>query len=906
MAESFSILQTKLYRPPQRPFVISRPHLLARLDDQPGGRVTLLSAPAGFGKTTLISEWASRKDEDRRMKAEPQSLVLSPQPSPIAWLSLDESDNDLARFWRYVLAALQQLCPTIGKSAEPLLATLKPAGDTEPLISTLINDLTAATSPETPFHLALDDYHFIQSAPIHQSLSFLLQHQPPQLHVLILTRTDPPLSLARLRVQGHLLELRAAELRFTPAETEQFLNEVMGLGLSPSAVHTLDTRTEGWAAALQLAALSLKSVAEDEIDHFVQTFAGTHRHVLNYLLEEVLQRQPPAVQQFLLHTSVLRRFTAPLCQAVTAQPDAAAILADLSQAALFVTPLDENGRWYRYHPLFAEALQARLRQLEPGLLPELHRRATGWCASNGLWDKAIGHALAAEDYETAASLIEQQAEQSWTHGDLAAVLGWLDALPAYLPARRPRLCLIYTWLLFLHDHWDKATACWQTAERLIPQAAEKEQPYLRGMWAAIGGAMAAHRREAAETLRLTQEALAHLPSEDSTWREVTLINLGLAYLWQGKAHQAIAACHEAAEWCRRQGNIYLAFAALWHEAEACLAAGRLRQAAAVYEQLQRLDALEGSSHLLLKTNGDVGLAGLAYERNDLATAETLLTTALPLLWPGGQPRVVLYGRLILARLYQAQGRVAAAQEQLRLAETMTRQMNMTAESRQLAAVCARFALHQGDESSAARWLAGSTAPDGAPDLGHEEEYLALGELYMKQQRYREAHELLHRLQAAAAQDGRDGSLIVILLLLALLYQAQGQREQAFLPLGRALDLAQPEGYLRTFLDAGRPLLPLLHEAHRQGILPFYTDQLLQAAGSPSHPGEPDALLEPLTAREQEILHLIAQGCSNQQIATALVLSVGTVKGHANHIFGKLRAQNRTEAVARGRELGLIT
>jgi LuxR family maltose regulon positive regulatory protein len=906
VAETFSILQTKLYRPPQRPFVISRPHLLARLDDQPAGRVTLLSAPAGFGKTTLVSEWASLKDEGGRRKTEKENSSFILHPSSFAWLSLDESDNDLARFWRYVIVALQQLSPTIGKSAEPLLANLKPAADIEPLMTALINDITAAAPPETTFTLALDDYHLIQAAPIHQSLSFLLQHQPPQLHILILTRADPPLSLARLRVQGRLLELRAADLRLTLAETESFLNEVMGLGLPLAAVQTLAARTEGWAAALQLAALSLRGLAENEVDHFVQTFAGTHRHILNYLLEEVLQRQPPAVQQFLLRTAVLRRLTAPLCQAVTAQPEAAAILAELARASLFVTSLDEAGQWYRYHPLFAEALQARLRQLEPGLLPELHRRASGWCASNGFWDKAIGHALAAEDYETAASLIEQQAEQTWAHGDLATVLGWLDALPAHLPARQPRLCLIYTWLLFLHDRWDKATACWQTAEQLISQAAETEQPYLRGMWAAIGGAMAAHRREAAETLRLTQEALVYLPPEETTWREVTLINLGLAYLWQGKAHEAIAACHEAAEWCRRQGNIYLAFAALWHEAEACLAAGRLRHAATLYEQLQRLDESEGSSHLLLKANGDVGLAGLAYEHNDLATAKALLTAALPQLWPGGQPRVVLYGRIVLARLYHAQGQHEAAQGQLRLAETMTRQMNMAAESRQLAAVCARLALNQGDENSAAHWLVGSPAAvNDRPDLGHEEEHLALAHLLLKQQRYGEARELLRRLQAAAEQDGRDGSLIEILILTALLHQAHGQHDQALIPLARALTLAEPEGYCRIFLDAGRPLFSLIQDAGRQGVLPFYTGQLLQADGRRGGNSEPAGLLEPLTGREQEILRLIAQGCSNQQIASALVLSVGTVKGHVNHIFGKLDVQNRTEAVARSRELGLL-
>lgn len=898
MVQPFSILQTKLYLPPLRPSLVGRPELLHRLNRPQEGQVTVLSAPAGFGKTSLIAEWAGQKDE------------TFPCGRPIAWLSLDEGDNDLVRFWRYVVAALQTVQPAIGQAAEPLLAAVKGSGrDCEPLLTLLINDMTATTRPGEQLWLVLDDYHLIHAGPIHESLHFLLQHQPPLLHLLILSRTDPPLSLARLRVEGRLLELRAADLRFSLAETEQFLNQVMGLGLPAEAIITLANRTEGWAAALQLAALSLKGMSQAEAASFVGGFAGYDQHLFSYLVEEVLQRQPPAIEQFLLRTAVLRRLTAPLCQVVTGQTDSAAILAQLARQNLFVTPLDRTGEWYRYHPLFAELLQARLGQLEPALLPELHRRASGWCAQNGFGVRAIHHALAAEDFPTAARLIEQQAERTWSQGNLATVLGWLEALPADLISNEPHLCLVYTWILFLHDRCDEANHYWRTAEPLIAALAPPEQSQLRGRWAAIGGAMAAHRHDAGLTLHLTEESLQSVPADDTTWREVTMINRGLAYLWQGKANQASAAFQEAVEVCQRQGNSYLLFAALWHQAEASLAAGCLHQAAAIYQQLQQLDDSEAGRQLFLKANGAVGLAGLAYERNDLVTAEALLTESLPKLWPGGQPRVVLYGRLVLARCYQAKGDSDAAHEQLGLAEAMVRQLKMTAESRLVAVVRANLAFNQHDDGSVQHWLQSSgVSPDDPADFRREMEHLLLLRLLLRQRRYQETRALLQRLATAAEQDGRQGSLIELHLLQALLCQAQGQQEQAGRPLAQALALAQREGYVRTFVDGGRAVASLLHEAARQGIWPAYTGQLLPAFGRRLDPANAllaGPVLEPLTGREQEILALVACGFSNQQIAARLVLSVGTVKGHLNHIFEKFDVQNRTEAVMRGRLLGLV-
>jgi len=635
---------------------------------------------------------------------------------------------------------------------------------------------------------------------------------------------------------------------------------------------------------------------------------------LNYLVEEVLQRQPPPVQQFLLRTAVLHRFTAPLSQAVTGQPDAPDILAHLAHENLFLTPLDDTGQWYRYHPLFAEALQMCLRQTEPGLLPDLHRRASGWCSHNGFWDKAISHALAAEDFTVAAQLIEQVAEKTWSQGGLATLLGWINALPANLVAQRPRVCLTAAWVLFLHDRWDEAVRQWETAAILLNDLPEPEQNHLRGVWAAIGGAMAAHQHDAARTLALAEEALALLPPDDATWREVTMINRGLGYLWHGRVRQAIPTFQEAADLCQRQGNIYLVFAALWHMAEACLAAGDLHETATIYERLHRLEETEGGRQLLLAANADVGRAGLAYERNDLEMTESLLTNALAQLCPGGQPRVVLYGRVTLARVYQAKGNTAAAQQQLQLAEDMVQQLQMTAESKILAAVRVLLLLANGEEISTGAAAAAIThwqrtsgvAAEDEPAFRRETEHFALLRWLLRQKQYQPARALLERLKAAAEADGRDGSMLELLLQEALLWQAQSKTDQALVPLARALALAQRENHVRTFVDGGKEMAALLHEAARQGINAAYATYLLPAF-APEYPGDAanSTLIEPLTHRELEILSLIARGRSNRQIADSLFLSVGTVKGHINHILGKLDVQNRTEAVAHGRVLGLL-
>lgn len=892
------LLRTKISRPPSRPNVIHRPHLLHTLGQVGEGQVTLVSAPAGFGKTTLVADCLHQSSSKNW-----------------CWLSLDQSDNDLACFWRYFVAALQTLYPGMGQVSEPSLAGLQPGNpEIEHFLTPLINEIADVTSSPSALTLVLDDYHLIHTNTIHHSLGFLLQHQPPHFHLIILTRADPPLSLARLRVQGRLHEIRAADLCFSRAEIDAFLNDVMGLELPDWALATLAERTEGWAAALQLAALSLKGLTESEAAQFVQSFAGTNEHVLAYLVEEVLQRQPPPIQQFLLRTAVLQCFTAPLSQAVTGQPDAPEILTHLAHENLFLTPLDSTGQWYRYHPLFAEALQSCLRQTEPALLPDLHRRASGWCVHNGFGDRAISHALAAQDYAVAAQLIEQAAERTWGRGALTTLLTWLDALPAALVEQRPRLCLTAAWLLFLNDRWDEAARQWEVAATLLTDLSEPEQSHLRGIWAAVGGAMAAHQRNPTRTLALSEEALILLPPDDATWREVAIINSGLGQLWHGRACQAIPALQEAADLSRHQGNTFLAFAALWHLAEAYLVAGSLYEAETVYESLRRLAQYDGGRQLHLAASADVGQAGLAYERNNLEAAESLLTNALPHLWPAGQPRVVLYGRVTLARVYQAKGNTAAAQQQLQLAEEMVQHLQMTAESRLLSAARMSLLLADGEGATGAETTAAITYWQSAnalsaadrPAFRRETEYIVLLRWLLRQRRYQPAQALLDCLKTAAEADGREGSLLELLVQEALLGQAQGKIDQALASLARALSLAQRENYVRVFVDAGKEMAGLLHEAARRGIDPAFVTYLLSAF-TLKYPGAPagSRFVERLTGRELEILGLIARGCSNRQIAGKLFLSVGTVKGHVNHILSKLDAKNRTEAVAQGRALGFL-
>ncbi len=637
---STSLLTSKLYIPPlrSRSRVVPRPRLIERLNTGLDGRLTLVSAPAGFGKTTLLSEWIHA------------SGATQASPLQVAWASLDEGDNDPARFWTYVLAALNTLQPGLGDDALALLRAPQPS-PIEAVLTTLINGVASLPQGHhrgRPYVLVLDDYHVVESPAIHEALAFLLDHLPPQLHLLLSGRADPPLPLSRLRARGELAELRADDLRFTPAEAVTFLNQVMGLDLSAADIAVLETRTEGWIAGLQLAALSMRGREPERTASFIQAFSGSHRYILDYLVEEVLRRQPEAIQSFLLQTSILDRLSGSLCDAILgdqrpalpssfvqgpSSSSAQAILEYLEAANLFLVALDDERRWYRYHRLFGDLLRANLLQTHPGRVPELHRRAAAWYERHGSLAEAVGHRLAAGDVEAAADLIEQSAgEMLWVRGEVATLLRWLAMLPEPLVCSRPRLCLAYAWALFLSIQFEAVEARMQDAERALHEARlpdeSPERQDMVGQLAVMRAMLANFQGDIPRTLSLSRQALALVPESNLLLRAALAGNLGGAYAGIGNLVAAAEAFAEAARLYRATGSAFGTLLASSYAGNMQLALGQLGQAAAIYRHTLRLAAEFGGRTSLGTRIAHVGLGRLSYEWNDLEDAKHHLVSAI--------------------------------------------------------------------------------------------------------------------------------------------------------------------------------------------------------------------------------------------------------------------------------------
>ncbi|MFO7537697.1 MAG: LuxR C-terminal-related transcriptional regulator [Chloroflexota bacterium] len=897
------LLSTKLYQPQIRPGFVTRSRLITQLNNGLACKFTLLSAPAGFGKTTLLAEWIENY-KLKIMKDEGNVHNLSLIIPNFGWLSLDKQDNDLTRFLTYLSAALQNADPAVGQAVLPRLQSSQTV-PAETILTLLINDLSRL---DGKIGLILDDYHLIRNPAVHTALAFLLDHAPPQLHLVIASRSDPPLSLARWRVRGELNEIRAVDLRFTAAEIARFVQQVIEQPLPQTATELLAARTEGWVAGLQLAALSLRGLDPAAATEFIHAFSGSNRHIFAYLVEEAWQRQPANIQRFLLHTSLLGRLTAPLCDAIIwsdkrpAGRHSQTILDYLVANNLFLISLDENGQWFRYHTLFAETLQARLQVVDPDLVPELHRRAGRWYAANGYNEQAIHHALDAHDYDMAAELIATAVNQLWPKGHLELPLFWLSALPSETRQAHLGLDLLYAWILLLHDRLAEAEQqihlAGQQVAALSPNDPDAGQHC--GRWAAIQGTMAATHLQTAAAITWMESALTQLPVDDIHWRQVAMIGLGLAQLAEGQAGPASLTLRQAALTCEQHDDFYLAYTAWWRQMEACWAQGRLRDAANCLDHVERLAERDEGNWLALPANAAIGRAMLAYERNKLAEARGLLAAALPQVWPGGQPRVALQAYLTLARLAQTEGERAQMDAHLAAAEQLVRRFNLSAEQMVATAVTARLLLAEGALQEA-RWRLENQGigPDSPPDFHHEIGLLTLVRLYLAQRQPDEAWALLARLQPPAEQSGRHGSLLEIWLLQALALAQKQRFEQALASLNRTLALAEPEQYGRLFINEGRPLRHLL--AKIRSPTPYVAALLTQMDTRPAAV----AGLDDLTTRELEILRLVADGASNQAIADQLIISLGTVKGHLNHILSKLEVQNRTAAVARARQLGLV-
>jgi len=906
------LLSTKLHQPRLRSRLVSRSHLIERLQQGMEHALTLVSAPAGFGKTTLLAQW------------------LAESGTPVAWLSLELEDNEPVRFFSYLLAALQRLHPQLATVARTLLEVPQPP-PLERVLTLLTNDILTSTTGD--FALVLDDYHVIEADAIHHEMSFLLEHLPPQMHLVLATRSDPPLPLVRLRARGQLTEIRAADLRFDANEAATFLHTVMGLDLPAPALAALERRTEGWITGLQFAALSLQG--RTDVSAFIATFTGSHRFVLDYLTEEVLSRQPASVQSFLLSTSILERLNGALCDAVTGQQESQATLAALDQANLFVIPLDEERHWYRYHHLFVEVLKNRLQQTDPSLVPQLHLRASIWYEQQGLFVEAVQHALAASDFERAADLLEHIDVGSWAgHGEqIHWMLNRLEHLPDALVRTRPNLCIAHAVALMFTNQLQEASARLQAAERSLDSETPAEQArFIRGYVAAIRGNMARYTGDLARCVALSQQALDVLPEGEMTARTIARVNVAHTYLVSGDVtaltEQRVAS---AVTPMHASGNLSGTLRSLTTLARLQVVQGRLRQAAATYEEAARIaPGQEGLQTLVGSPSYYFGIAGVLRERNALEAAEQNLRRGMEMVGLSltVDAEVITLGYTTLARLQMARTEYNQALTTLdtftHLAQERPFATSLIARG---AAVRAQVELAQGNLGAATSWVeeSGISAEDDDLSYLHEREYLTLARVRIAQRRdvpadripgqtnlfLQDVLHLLRRLLTDAEAKARGSSVLELLLLQTQVFAAQGERHEAFSTLKRCLSLAEPEGYVRLFVDEGPPMLVLLRQALARGITPHYVAMLLAAFGDPAYgaaarPASSYGLLiEPLTERERDVLQLLAEGASNREIAQRLILSTGTVKKYVYNICGKLGVQSRMQALVRARALHLL-
>lgn len=903
------LLATKLFFPPARPDLILRPDLMARLVSGLQGPLTLVSATVGYGKTTLLSAWR-----------------LGPgRATPAAWLALDEGENDLAVFLTYLAAALDRLQPGLAAGGQALLQ-LPQLPPVEGVLTALLNDLTSLPAD---FVLVLDDYQVIANPAVHAAVVFILDHLPAHMHLAILTRSDPPLPLARLRARGHLTEIRAAHLRFTRPEIAAFLHSRLGLEISPDEVAALEARSEGWIAGLQLAALSLQGCAPASLSQRIAEFAGSHHYIIDYLVQEVLDCQPAELRDFLLYTALCERLTASLCDAVTGRSDGQAMLEKLEGMNLFLTALDDQRCWYRYHHLFGDVLRRRLSQTHPGLDAELHRRASLWYAANGFLDDAISHSLAARDWPLAAQFIGQASQPAARRGEYHRIKGWLDALSEDALLAHPNLLVDYAWATVLNGQFDVAEEILARAEPLLAG-----QPALQVSWLAARVWAARGRGQQAQAVELARQALAMPASDDQVSRGSLLLSLSIAYWHLGRIAETAAAAGQAARLAEETGQWHIWTILTARLALVRAAQGHLRQAELLYRH--SLQPHPGAPAWVGGGVVQFYLAALYYEWNDLDQALEIARQGIEWSRTTGYAEFLVNNYRVLAYIHQARGEPEAALQALEGASQAARDFHLpdilwgpTNASR------VHIALLQGDLERAAFWLERVQGGYGAAihylRLPLEPARLALlrGDLPA-------AAALLAERYAQAESTGQRYAQIEIRLLQAL--AAPGE-EQALAFLGGALSLARPDGFVRVFLDQGPRLAALLQVAARRGIAPDDCRRLLAhfeteahigpkaafgpapghapapapmgvpaaglpADGLPSQPAQP-GLRDPLSPRELEILAMIAAGHSNKQIAAELFIAIGTVKRHTSNIFTKLDVTSRTQALHIARELGLL-
>jgi LuxR family maltose regulon positive regulatory protein len=906
---STPLMATKLFIPPAGKNLVLRLRLLEKLDRglSPGCHLIVVSAPAGYGKTTLLSTWLAHL----------KSSEYHPSPL-IAWLTLEGSDNDPNTFWSYIISSLQAQQDGLGGKAQNLLQPPNPP-DLEGILAALVNDLAQIS---TPFFLILDDFYLIRNPTIHQSLSFFIDHLPPQFHLLILSRTDPPLKLALLRGRGHLLEIRLAELRFSNDEATAFLNEGMGLTLSLNEIDLLNAKAEGWAAGLQMAGISLQG--RSDTTRFIQSFSGSNRYILDYLVEEVLKRQPAAVQDFLVRTSILDIFCSSLCDTLIKNTDqddipySQSILEYLEDSSLFIIPMDDDRIWYRFHRLFADLLKNRLQQRLPNEISGLHRKASQWYEQNGWVTQAIEQALRAKDYEHAIFLINQSSERLFGYGDRAAVARWIDAIPEDQLRSNLELEVLRAASLTMDGHIREAETCLQNVEKwLAPvENPDDQQTILTGRIMTVYSNIASYRGDLDGVLHYAPQALEKLAGDpDLTWRSWNLVNLSNVSLGKGNVEASIQYLADAIACGKATHSPDMTLTTMFYHILILWIQGRIREASQssqeglAYMTENQLDHLPRAGALFMMW----GL--ILCERHELAKAEELINQGYRLVEPEKSPLWLELANLIRLRFWIAKGDLPRAVQIARDAIQLLSEYEIPG---MLATWIRGFITWI--------WVLEGRFLDAEKNFQEHEilvnrevshpyhnEYLSLALLLEAKGDLISSVNLLERIIYQSEADKQFRWAIVGYLLLAQIYQSQEDIPHAMTVLEKALAMTEAEDNVQVFMDAGEPIKRLLEVALQRRMHVEYTRRLLSDFQEPPHrvPVEKDvrqnnlALAEPLTRREMEVLRLIIEGYTNKEIAQSLGISLRTVKFFGTNIYSKLGVTGRTRAIHRARELGLL-
>jgi LuxR family maltose regulon positive regulatory protein len=846
-------------------------------------KLTLLSASAGFGKTTLMAEWCQQADQ------------------PITWLSLDKKDNDPVRFFNYMIAALQKIDAEICQAAQVEMQNPQPL-NLEPLLVNIINEVSEKLES---FTLILDDYHVIEAPKIHQALTFLLDHAPAQMHITILTRSDPPLPLARLRGRGELTEIHTTDLRFRSDEIGKYLTKVMGILLSDDQVASLEKRTEGWIVGLQLAVLSMKG--REDLTQFIRSFTGSQKYILDYLTEEVLQQQSAEIQTFLLKTSILQRLSGSLCDAVTGRTGNQGIIEWLEANNLFVVPLDEERKWYRYHHLFAEVLQNLLRASDPDLFKKLHQRAAAWFEKQGLFEYAIRHAAAGSLLETAAELFEANAIFMLRRGELFTLLNLIELLEDLLD-ERPWLSIYKSWSLALLGQLDQADRWRQKAEAIIDANISKPSRHILGHIAAIKFYCNTYLGKTDAGFAYAQKALEYLPENEQVVRSIVISMIGSFLRFTGGNIQAVETLEATRRTAREAGNHYLELYVLTTLSAVAYYQGKLHQSCKFAQEALQLSKLPNGQMLPSASWALKGLGYVCYEWNDLEAAENYTQLAIDLGPKWGDPIDMFHTFLLMSHIKIAKKDLAGAQLAFEKGEEFIQSHTvLPVLFNYVKGEKAGYWFMLGNLEAVIQWAqeSGISATDQI-SLYRMNHYRTLARVYLESEQYEAALELLMRLQNQVEAIGRTRSFIQTLVLRALAHQSMNDIPQAMSVLEHAITLTKSEGYKRMFVDEGKPMERLLSLFLDRGISKSYVSELLAAFRETDIVSIPNAhLVDPLSDRELEVLCLIADGLSNREIAEKLVVAVSTIKTHVNHIYRKLDVNNRTQAVVKSHQLGLL-